>query len=213
MMADPTTLSSQASISGGNSQTLRFRPGQPGQISIASVPLPYVAQTETGLLAMIVLRAPGSATPLASMKFPNSSPSLLLIYSATPWDLATPGDWECDVTNETDQIIEFSTNVTFPSSPDPVPTATMDLGFLNQVLATLVDAAAIQISLQGSSDGSPQSSVLLTQDMADLLGIPNFLAFNLPDKSVSVPGISFVVEVQNLNSDPGYPVLFLGGPP
>lgn len=212
-MADNTTstVSSQLDLPGGNVQTLRFRPGQAGRIDISSTPSPFVAKTETGLLALIELRSPGSATAVASQKFPNSTPSLALAYTATAADLTAAGDWECDVTNETDQPIEFSTTVTFPY--DPLPTASIDLNFLNLLLATVVDAAAIQIHLQSSSDGIPQSRVTISLDIAALLNVPAATTFHIADQSETAADITFVYQLLNLDSDPNYPVVFLSTPP
>jgi hypothetical protein len=211
-MPATTTISTQTRVLGEDSQEILFRPGQPGFVSVHSVPAPNVAHTETGLLASITLRRPGSTSPLARATYKLHTQSLLLSYNATAADLTTPGDWTCEVSNESLDPITFTTDVTFPINI-PLSTASIDIEFLNLVLAKVVDAAAVQIHLQSSSDGSDASRLSLSQDIAALLKLPTVIPFNIPDATKSVLDIPFVFRILNLDSDPEYPIVFLSTDP
>jgi len=178
-------------------------------IGVRSVPSTTVAHSETGLLAMIILRRPGSTTPLAKATYKvHSSSILLLSYHPTVADLATPGDWTCDVSNESLDPITFATDVTFPID-NPLATASVDIEFLNLVLAKVVDAATIQIHLESSSDGSSASRLSLSPDVAALLKLPILTQFNVADQKKTELGIDFVYRILNLDSDPKYPIVIL----
>ncbi len=211
-----STVSDQTHLLEGGSQDIHFRPGQPGFVSVHSVPSPHVAHTETGLLAMVSLRRPGSTTPLATAKFKVPSLSMLLSYNATAADLAVPGDWTCTVSNESLDPINFATVVTFPIA-NPLATASINIEFLNLVLAKVVSAAAIQIHLE-SSDASSASSLTLSPDIAALLKVPTFNQFPIADQAhtlIDVAGhhIDTVFRIMNLNSDPEYPIIVLSAEP
>jgi hypothetical protein len=109
-----STISEQATLSAGDSQSIHFRPGQPGNVSVHSVPSPSFAHTETGLLAEVFLRRPGSTTPVATAKFKVPSPSIGLGYDATAAELAIAGEWTCEIVNASLDAINFATGVTFP---------------------------------------------------------------------------------------------------
>src|SRR6266436_1150915 len=113
-MPATSTISAQTRVLGGDSQEIQFRPGLPGVIGVHTVPSPHVAHSEIGFLAMITLRRPGSTTPLAKATYKLLTPPLLLSYHATAADLATPGDWTCEVSNMSLDPITFATDVTFP---------------------------------------------------------------------------------------------------
>jgi hypothetical protein len=211
-MPATTTISVQTRVLGEDSQEIAFRPGQPGFVSVHSVPAPNTAHTETGLLASITLRRPGSTSPLARATYKLHTASLLLSYNATAADLTTPGDWTCEVSNESLDPITFTTDVTFPINI-PLQTASIDVEFLNLVLAKVVDAAAVQIHLQSSSDGGTASRLSLSQDIAALVQLPTLTQFNIPDQTKSVLGIPFVYRILNLDSDPEYPIVFFSTDP
>ena len=69
------TTSDQAQIASESLRTISFRPGEPGPISVSSVPtqVPLKSQSELGLLGRVELLEPGSATPVASATAPIGS--------------------------------------------------------------------------------------------------------------------------------------------
>ena len=157
---------------------------------------------------MVLLRRPGSTKPVATAKFKVPSSSLLLSYLATAADLATAGDWTCEVSNASLDPITFATDVTVPIS-NPLVTASIDTEFLNLILAKIVDAAAIQLHLESSGDGIPASSLLLSLDIATLTHLPAFTRFTVPDQPRTILGIDVVYRILDLDSDPEYPVVIL----
>jgi hypothetical protein len=206
-----STVSDQVDVSGGDSQDIHFRPGQLGLINVHSVPSPHTAHSETGLLAEVFLRRPGTTTPLATAKFKVPSSSIGLTYNATAADLAIPGDWTCEISNASNDRINFATVVTFPIA-NPLVTVSIDTEFLNIVLAKLVDNAAIQIHLESTGDGSAASRLSLSPDMAALLNLPTVYAFNIADQTKTISlgiDIDIVFRITNLDSDPEYPVVVL----
>jgi hypothetical protein len=203
-----STITSQTRVLGSDSQAISLRPGAPGTIYIHSAPSPYTARTETGLLAVINLRRPGSPTAVATAKFKGPNPSLSLSYNATAADVAIPGDWTCEVVNASLDPITFATDVTVPIA-NPLLTATMDVGFINLVLAKVADAAAITIHLESSDNGRALSNVRVAPDIASLVNIATIASFNVADQSKSAVGISFVYRIVNLDSHPDYPIVVL----
>jgi hypothetical protein len=207
-MPATSTISTQTRILGGDSQQIQFRPGIAGVIGVHSVPSPQVAHSETAVFAMLILRRPGSAAPLAKATYKALTPPLLLSYQATAADLAIPGEWTCEVSNQSLDPITFATDVTFPIA-NPLATASIDIGFLNLILAKVVDAAAIQIHLESSGDGSSASRLSLSPEIAALLKLPTLTTFNVSDQKKTELGIPFVYRILNLDSDPEYPVVLL----
>src|SRR5689334_4357328 len=115
-MADHGTssVSGKANLPAGGSQELSFRPGSPGRVTSHTDLSRSNAHTETGLIGLIILRRPGATKPLATVKINLGSASGGLSYDATAADLATPGDWVCEVSNESNDPITFTTVVGFP---------------------------------------------------------------------------------------------------
>jgi hypothetical protein len=201
-------VSTTTRLSEGNSQVIAFRPGQAGVVTVSSVPSPNHPHSETGLLAVVQLRRPGSTKPVARAKFPVSTSSILVTYPATAADLATTGDWTCEVFNASLDPITFATDVTFPIS-NPLATASIDTVFLNLILAKIFDAAALQLHLESSGDGDPRSSVSLSPDIATLTHLPTFTPFTVPDQLDTILGIPVVYRILNLDSDREYPIVIL----
>jgi hypothetical protein len=213
-MADTgtSTVSGQATLAAGDSQELSFRPGAPGRVSVHTELSRPNARSETGALAQIFLRRPGAARPLATATLRVGTRSGGLSYDATTADLAVPGDWLCEVSNDSLDPIAFTTVVAFPINV-PLLTASIDIELLNIVIAKLVDAASVRIHIESSGDGSPRSSMLLSEDIADLLVLPSVTMFSVADQTDTVLGFDVVYRVLNLDSDPEYPVLFLQSDP
>jgi hypothetical protein len=55
--------------------------------------------------------------------------------------------------------------------------------------------------------------VSLSQDVADLLGLPSVTTFPVADQTDTVLGFDVIYRIMNLDSDPEYPVLFLQSDP
>ena len=121
---------------------------------------------------------------------------------------AAPGNWTCDIDNDSLEAITFTTTVTFPIDV-PVATASFDIGLLNIILAKLVDAASVRLHIESSGDGSPRSFVSLSQDIADLLGLPSVTTFPVADQTDTVLHFDIIYRIVNLNSDPEYPIFYL----
>lgn len=206
-MPATSTISAQTRVLAGDSQEIQFRPGIPGVIGVNSVSSPKVARPDNGFLAMITLRRPGSTTVLAKGTYKVLTFPLLLSYHATAADLATPGDWTCEVSNMSLDPITFSTDVTFPIDV-PLATASIDLDFLNLLLSKVFDAAAIKIHIESSDDGIPRTTFSVSLDVAALLKLPAYTQINIPNQEKSALGIPFVYRILNLDSDPAYPIVF-----
>jgi hypothetical protein len=213
-MADfgTSTVSGQATLPAGDSQELAFRPGAPGRVTVHTDLSRPNARSETDTLAEIFVRRPGATGPLATGKLKVGTASGGLSYDATAADLAAPGDWTCEIDNDSLDSIAFTTVVAFPINV-PLLTASIDIEFLNIVIAKLVEAASVQMHIESSGDGSSRSFVSLSQDIADLLGLPPVTAFPVADQPDTELGFDIIYRIMNLDSDPEYPVLFLQSDP
>lgn len=207
-MSAPITLTDQTRIIGGEARSLSFTPAAAGSIFVTSTPPPPSAASETDVLALIQLYRPGNNRPVASVncikpktKVQGPSPTMSLAYAVTAAELAVPGPWRAVVTNAAIAPYDFHTEVTYPG-PGEVRTATIDIPFLNIVLAKLFDAAALKGHLQTSSDGSKRSYVSLGRDLASQFGLPPYAYFNVGDATVGSVGY----RIQNLDTDPNYPI-------
>src|ERR1035438_4100575 len=198
-----TTTSVLLNIASEDSQSIPFRPGLPGVVNLHAIPSKENPHTETGLLAMVTLHRPGLATPVAKATYKLNTQTLLLSHTVTAAELAASGNWSFTIGNESLETITFATDITFPTNDLLPSSATIDLAFLNLVLAKLADAASIQVHLQTSGDGSPASIVSLSNDMADFLSLPAFTRFNIPDGTKYHIGFRLL----GLDSDPEYPVV------
>jgi hypothetical protein len=209
-MADlgTSSISRQANVASGDSQELSFRPGAVGRVSVHTDLSRPNARSETGNVAQIFLRRPGAQRPLASAILKRGTPSGGFSYAATAADLAAPGNWTCDIDNDSLEAITFTTAVTFPIDV-PVATASFDIGLLNIILAKLVDAASVRLHIESSGDGSPRSFVSLSQDIADLLGLPSVTTFPVADQTDTVLHFDIIYRIVNLDSDPEYPTFYL----
>ncbi len=209
------TTSDQAQIASESLRTISFRPGEPGPISVSSVPtqVPLKSQSELGLLGRVELLKPGSTTPVASATAPIGSALLATSYTATAADLAPTGNWTCRIFNGSLIGTVFTTEITSVSDL-PLKTASFDLPFLNTVLSEAAATAAVRVHLESSSDGSAQSVASWSVAVADLVSGTIETRFNIKDPSktlVNVDGhtIDTTFHLLGLNSDPAYPVVAL----
>jgi len=112
-----TTLHDVTLIDSQDSTFVAFRPVLPGKVLIHSVLDRHGTHSESGLLAQLILRRPGQSTPVATVKLPLSTtsdpPSLGLSHDVTDAELATPGNWTCEVVNGVMQAVTFTTDVSF----------------------------------------------------------------------------------------------------
>ena len=103
----------EGEVAAGKSRFVQFRPVAPGRVSVFCKPRNPPLRSETGFLAELVLRRPGLNAPLKDVRVRIGIPSLGMSYLATAADLATAGDWTCEVRNWTEANITFSTDASF----------------------------------------------------------------------------------------------------
>jgi phospholipase C len=99
--------------------TFAFQPSATGTISIQCVPSFVPKQASSGLLASITLTGPGSPAPVASANIPITSGVGRLTYNATGSIPAPPADWVVQITNRSDDTVQFTTTVTYPWQVEP----------------------------------------------------------------------------------------------
>jgi hypothetical protein len=160
------------------------------------------------------LQRPGLSSPVDSVKVKLGSPPLLaLSHAVTAEELVTPGDWRCVVFNGGNTASIFDTMVTFPGEiPLDHRTATMDVEFLNLLLAEATSVAGVSWHLQSSaSPDDPQSFVRWTNAaIAALAGTP-IVQFPIADIRVEhhfdLGTLTWIVlRLLNLDSAPAAPV-------
>jgi hypothetical protein len=214
------TTSDNAVIAAGESRTIQFRPAEPGNVAVRSVPAQPAAHSESGFLGSLDLRRPGSTQPLASSETRTGGTVLALRYQATAADLVTPGNWTCEVANATDVDQVFDTEISYPSST-PAPqvvnkTATFDVGLLNLIIAEAVTDSGLSWHLESSaSDADPESFVAWSPAVADTLPgawrgqiyYPFRIADYRKDSDFDVGTVNWVVvRIVNFDADPTSPV-------
>jgi hypothetical protein len=147
---------------------ISFRPVQPGPVTIMSVPRrhPQKSQAETGVLGTLRLSRPGidgHGVMLKTETVKIDQPHLFLSFDATAADLAAPGDWTCEVSNETLLDIVFDTDIAYVSK-FPLQTASFDIGLLNLLLAEFAAAAEFRLRVVTSADANDASSSVAWSD-------------------------------------------------
>lgn len=202
------TISDHARIASGDQRDIKFRPGQPGTITLQTKPspVPQKSQTETGFLGQIELRRPGSGTPVAKEKVKIGENHLALGYTATAADLAAPGDWTCRITNFSLINADFTTVISYISD-FPLLTASFDIPLIEQLLSEVGATAAVRVHLESSNDGSKQSVASWSVPVANLIGGQVETRIHIPDASktlINVHGhtIDTTFRLLGLNSDP-----------
>jgi phospholipase C len=110
-----TSVEDHAQLAGGDTETINFRPNQPGRITMASTIDKKILHSESGNLGTVTLRRPGNSTLLHNTTAVGGDPGnrLGLTYVATVADLAVAGDWICTVVNDTETTANFQTRVTY----------------------------------------------------------------------------------------------------
>ena len=117
-----TRIEDVGKLAGGNSRTVSFRPVLPGRIGVVSLAADPPRSSESGYLAHFKLTRPGSATPIAAVEVPIGSKSVSFGYLATAADLQAPGDWTCEIRNDADADVTFTTDVIFVQAPHDTST-------------------------------------------------------------------------------------------
>ena len=218
------TTSDQAVIPGGDTRTIHFRPVRSGNVTVRCTPAEWHVHSESGYLAQVNLFRPGKAQPLKSVKAkvganPQQPVVLELTYPATDADLATAGDWTCEVFNWADVDISFVTEVScFSTIPLAHKTASFDVELLNFVLAEAIADSGLSWHLQSSADAADtESLVSWSAAVADSLPDPwkglTSYPFQLPDIPAGQQDIgigtftTIVFRLDNLDSDPAAPIL------
>jgi len=103
----------EGEVAGGDTRFVHFRPAAPGPVSGFCKPKNPPSHSETGFLAELVLRRPGSNAPLRDVKAKIGDRSFGTSYPATAADLAAAGDWTFEVRNWTETPVTFSTDASF----------------------------------------------------------------------------------------------------
>ena len=113
-IAKEETLSPQhdsAQIVQGGTRRIPFRPLGPGIIAVRSEVNPRPARAESGFLGQLTLRRPGGAPVAPPVRVAIGATFLSLSYTLTAADLATVDDWTCEVANESDDLVTFTTDI------------------------------------------------------------------------------------------------------
>ena len=153
------TSSDVATISGGDTHTIQFRPVQPGNVTVRSTASDPPKHSESGFLGRVELRRPGKPNPLAFYRAPIGQTELGLTYAVTEADLGPVGNWFCGVTNATDADVSFDTEISYPSTtPLEHKSATFDITLLNLLLAEAVAASGLAFHIQSSASKDDQES-------------------------------------------------------
>lgn len=109
-----TSVVDQGQVAGGDPRVIRFRPAQPGRISILSKINPPIGRSETGRLAQLTLRTPDNRKVAdQTVRVSESHDTISVSYEATSADLAAAGEWTCTVVNWTETDADFQTTVTY----------------------------------------------------------------------------------------------------
>jgi hypothetical protein len=213
----PVTHSDQAVVGGGDMHTVRFRPDQPGTVSVRSTASHAPTHSETGQLGRLDLLRPGSATPVASNKAAIGQNLLALTHAVTAAELAPAGDWTCRVFNATEANITFDTEITYPSTVQlEHKTATFDVELLDLILAEAVAAGGLGWHIESSGSPDDQRSfVSWSQNVGDSLPDPykgmSSYWFQVPDYRAEsdfavVSATWVVIRITGFDSDPDAPV-------
>jgi len=187
------TVSADTVLNAETTTSISFRPGRPGHISIQSAPVgSSKPQSATGLLGTLEILLPNGTAPVPIVKAPIADKSMTIGYTATAADLAINGDWTCRVGNETDNLLTFRTEITYVSSY-PVQTASVDIPFLDLLLAEVANDAQAKVHLQTSpADMDPTdpaykaSWITISPDLATAIHQPSKYLFHVDDFGVPV---------------------------
>jgi hypothetical protein len=212
------TTTDTTKIGGGDEHTIQFRPVLPGNVIIRSTAEHPPTRSGTGLLGRLDLVLPGQTRPVASYTGRLSEGSLLEVtYGAKQTDFATAGNWLCRVNNGTEADIIFDTVISYPSAiPLLHKSATLDVLFLNLLIAEAVAASQLAIHIQSSSMATEEaSSITWSASVGDSLpgnwkGQIGYW-FQVPDHRVEgdvVIGTAtwLVLRILNFDSDPDAPI-------
>jgi phospholipase C len=140
----------------GASHSFQFRPNaiQPGKTSTVigarSVPLTTPTQSSSGNLGELALFPPGATTPSATGTALIGSGAVSVGQTLQAADLAKPGNWTCRLTNNSDSLLDFISDVsnsmgaTGPGDEEP-PAAIM--GYYDRNGVPVYDALASQFAV------------------------------------------------------------------
>jgi len=210
---DVSTLTDQARLYAGDVRDIFFRVLQPGLITIRSVPDHLPQHTELGALGTLTLQPPGSTTSVARVSAKVSDGMILLRHQATAAELAVAGEWTCELSNDSDEPLTFSTQIMGPVADVPLQSASINMGFLNTLLASATTIADIHLHVESGPPGTA-SFVSWSPSIASLLkGLPAYY-FHVDDYTKNVaPGLDVRFHLKDLDSDPQYPrVVLLSNP-
>jgi len=218
MPGQTTTLTDDAEIGGGDSRAIRFTLLGPGPVRVNTRPQRQPTHSESGELGEVWLLRPGSSKPAAKAKtaFSLSAGSVGLTFQATDADAAIPGLWTCEVRNWTDDSGTWHTTIfgsIAPEPPEQLATVSFDVELLNLMLATVVNAANLQVHLESSEDGSELCHAQWSKAVSKKLGQDGY-RFNLPPQSSEAYGIDWTFAIPGIDSMAGSARLVLkDGPP
>jgi hypothetical protein len=115
----PLPLHDHVTLSSGASHSFAFQPGgKAGEtLGARSLPSSIPETSKSGMLGQLALFAPGSSTPLAAQSARIGSGALSVSHDLTAADLALVGNWTCRVTNNSDAVLDFITDIANSKGP------------------------------------------------------------------------------------------------
>ena len=92
--------------------SITFKPGQAGTFGARSVPDLVPAQSNSGMLGQLAFFKPANSTPFApAQTTPIGTGALSANCTVTAADLTSGGNWTCQVTNNADTTLTFTTDI------------------------------------------------------------------------------------------------------
>src|SRR5437660_10478677 len=121
------TLTDRAQLLSGDSREIKFRVLQPGLITIRVTRDKTNPKTESGIVGSLLLDRPGSTHAVATAVGKVTDSVMLLQHQATAAEVAVPGDWTCEVTNDALDPLVFTTQIMGPVASVPLQSASIHM--------------------------------------------------------------------------------------
>jgi phospholipase C len=195
------------------SMEIRFTPLEPGRISVATEGIavrtegsppwgddPEPEPEDYPVGCRTELFRPGDVDPVATALggLPRNEP---LRYDATEHDLELVGEWICRVTNRENRRGRFVASVALPYQVE-LWTATLDLSFVNHLIARALEAARLSVHLQ-THDTEKRSWITYSNAIAEQFGLPQRVSFSLEPFPAELPFIHepIYISLNDFNSN------------
>src|SRR5690242_17248138 len=102
------TISDQARLLSGGTRDIPFTVLAPGLVTVRTTP-DHTPKSETGMLAVLSLSRPDGGKPVAQAIGKVADSAILISHQVTADEAAIPGEWLCELTNEADDQVTFTT--------------------------------------------------------------------------------------------------------